>query len=994
VADTVFQHPISDIAPPNPPILAIAQDHDGFLWIGTEGGVGRWDGYRYRMYQSDPKSPGSLADNYIQSLHVDAQGRLWIATLSGGLSLYDRSKDRFINYAAGPDGLSSVDVQDITDDGNGGVWVATNHGLDDLDPERGVIGHLNHKKGDASSLPEGQVRTVLRDREGRIWIGMPGGVVHKDAPTGNLVKLSFPLPKGEIPGVTCLHEDGDGRIWVGTKHGAYVLQPGAPMTPQLVPATKKDWIESMAEGPRGEMWLGTYGEGILVTDERTFEARRIQHDPLLPQSLDEDTVWALYRDRAGDIWAGTNRGFSRTDPNQDAILSVFGILSRTRGLSDTDVEAVLSMPNGRLWLGLGAKGVDILDPLTGRVGHMSTGVDGTGKTWELSEVRDLISTDSGEVFICARGGLFRMTPQSPRPVKIPLPGNISVQGAALLPHTRRLWLGSLDDGLWTLDLDAAGRSRVQPYAGSNKLTDPRISALANGPSGSLWIGTFNGLNRLDPATGSVEQIKAIRETSTAIAAPYVSTLMTDREGRLWVGMQDGGISILDHRTPEGHPHFRHLGLADGLPNLNIDKILQAPSGAIWAATDDGLAVIDPDNYTIRSLKEAEGAAISSYWVNAGAVTADGLLAFGGAGGLTLIRPDRLRSYNDHPPILVTDVLVGGKSLPWEPFNDPGSPGTIEVTPDSNRFRVEFSALDYSAPERNRYSYWLQGYDRSWNQVDSRHRSATYTNLPPGSYILHLRGSNRDGVWTENQLSIAIRVQPKWYQTIAFKIAILLAALGLGIGVVQSRTAYLRARQRELERLVARQTAELRERERQLEQMAYSDLLTGLPNRRMFVESFNKVLALMRRQESKFALLLIDLDQFKLINDTLGHDAGDALLIETARRLRVAMRESDYIFRLGGDEFAILLVDLADISSIEASCHRVIGEFLEVFVFNGAEMKTSPSIGIATYPADGDSLESLCKVADLALYDAKKAGRNTWRWGQNQVSGHHEDSLSM
>ncbi|WP_263408935.1 ligand-binding sensor domain-containing protein [Terriglobus tenax] len=982
VADSVFKHPISDTTLPNSPVLAIAQDHDGFLWIGTEGGVARWDGYRYRIYQSDAKNPGSLPDNYIQSLHVDKRGNLWIATLSGGLSRYDRLNDRFINYSTGPGGLSSVDVLAITDDGKGGVWVATNQGLDDVDPERGVIGHLRHNDADSTSLPDNKVRAVLTDREGRLWIGTHSGAVRQDASGSPFVRVSLPGLQNQSSAVICMHEDASGRMWLGTTHGAYVVQPGSHssvLVPRFVEASRAETVQSMAEGRPGEMWLGTYGNGILIVNEATFGVRNVRHDPLLPQSLDEDTVWAIFRDKVGDMWTGTNRGFSHNNPNQSAIMTVFGVLTRTKGLSDTDVESVLSMSNGQLWLGLGAKGVDILDPVAGRVGQMRLGIDGTGKTRELSEVRGLVSAGADEVYLCARSGLYRKTPQDAFPVRIELPGSNSVQAAAYLPQTRTVWIGTIGDGLWSIRSNEHGRVSAQHFEGSSKLADSRVSVITPGSAGSLWIGTYNGLDRLDPATGSIEHIRVEPETATAIAAPYVSSLMNDRQGRLWVGMQNGGISILEGRTPDGHPRFRHLGLPEGLPNLNVDKILQAPSGAVWAATDNGLAVIDPKQFTVRVLGEAEGGVIPSYWINAGATTADGVLAFGGAGGLSLVLPDNLKNYAYHPSIVVTDIRIGGKPEPWGRFGSGGAIGTIEISPDANSVTVEFAALDYSAPERNRYSYWLEGYDHTWNETDSRHRVAAYTNLPPGHYVLHLRGSNRDGIWTESQLSLPIRVLPTWYQTVWFKIAGLIALFGMGFLFVQTRTAYLRARQRELERQVASQTAELRKREHQLEQMAYSDPLTGLPNRRMFTEHFNQVSALMRRQEGKFALLLIDLDRFKQINDTLGHDAGDALLIEAASRLKAAVRESDHVFRLGGDEFAVLEVGFTEPSSVEMICRRITRSFEKLVTVNGASMNTSPSIGVATFPVDGESLEELYKIADMALYQAKGAGRNTWHW---------------
>jgi diguanylate cyclase (GGDEF)-like protein len=359
-----------------------------------------------------------------------------------------------------------------------------------------------------------------------------------------------------------------------------------------------------------------------------------------------------------------------------------------------------------------------------------------------------------------------------------------------------------------------------------------------------------------------------------------------------------------------------------------------------------------------------------------------MLAFGGIGGLTLVRPDLLKDNDDRPPVAVTSVVVGGKALPWGRFGKDGPSAPIVIPADANSLAVEFSALDYSAPERNRYASWLEGYDRSWNETDAAHRVAAYTNLPPGRYVLHLRGSNRDGVWMERTLSLLVTVQPHWYQTVWFRGIELLFVFGAVLVLLQTRTSYLRMRQRELELQVASQTAELRERECQFEQMAYFDFLTGLPNRRAFLDQFNRLSALVQRQGGTLALLLIDLDQFKQINDSLGHDAGDALLIESARRLQSAIRESDYLFRLGGDEFCILLIDAGDVASVEVCCRKLTECFTAAVPFQASEMRTSPSIGVARFPADGQSLDELYKLADMALYEAKRGGKNTWRWSRD------------
>jgi diguanylate cyclase (GGDEF)-like protein len=225
---------------------------------------------------------------------------------------------------------------------------------------------------------------------------------------------------------------------------------------------------------------------------------------------------------------------------------------------------------------------------------------------------------------------------------------------------------------------------------------------------------------------------------------------------------------------------------------------------------------------------------------------------------------------------------------------------------------------------------------------------------------------------------------------AFRIALTLAALALVAGLVQARTVYLRRSQRDLERQVVQRTAELRESQRQLEQIAYEDTLTALPNRRMFTEEFREMLMLARLQNQRFALLLIDLDRFKQINDSRGHDAGDALLIEAAIRLQAAVRKSDCVARLGGDEFGVLVPQNPAATDIESICHRIIESFVMPVPVTGVEVKSSASIGVAVFPDHGATLDSLYKSADVALYEAKRAGGNIWRWYRTSTaaSGKH------
>jgi diguanylate cyclase (GGDEF)-like protein len=178
----------------------------------------------------------------------------------------------------------------------------------------------------------------------------------------------------------------------------------------------------------------------------------------------------------------------------------------------------------------------------------------------------------------------------------------------------------------------------------------------------------------------------------------------------------------------------------------------------------------------------------------------------------------------------------------------------------------------------------------------------------------------------------------------------------------------------------RKTAKtLRTVQDELEHFAYFDALTSLANRRMFSEHLRRLIALSGRYGTRFALLLIDLDRFKDINDTLGHDAGDALLVEIGARLRRAVRADDQVARLGGDEFAVILQDADNVDEIRQICARIADSFAKDVQFNGKRMTPSTSVGVAMFPEDGDQGETLYKSADIALYEAKRGGRNTWRY---------------
>jgi diguanylate cyclase (GGDEF)-like protein/PAS domain S-box-containing protein len=178
--------------------------------------------------------------------------------------------------------------------------------------------------------------------------------------------------------------------------------------------------------------------------------------------------------------------------------------------------------------------------------------------------------------------------------------------------------------------------------------------------------------------------------------------------------------------------------------------------------------------------------------------------------------------------------------------------------------------------------------------------------------------------------------------------------------------------------IGRDITERKQADERIRHLATHDSLTELPNRATFSEALTATIADARSRDGRFALLFVDLDHFKFINDSLGHEAGDTLLKQTAARLRASVRADDLVARLGGDEFVLLCKDPAELRDIEALASRVLQAAIRPVTLLGQERRVSASIGVAVYPDDGDTERTLMKSADTAMYTAKQEGKNAYR----------------
>ena len=194
--------------------------------------------------------------------------------------------------------------------------------------------------------------------------------------------------------------------------------------------------------------------------------------------------------------------------------------------------------------------------------------------------------------------------------------------------------------------------------------------------------------------------------------------------------------------------------------------------------------------------------------------------------------------------------------------------------------------------------------------------------------------------------------------------------------------------------VSRDISERRRAEEQIEYQAYHDALTGLPNRLLFRDRLTIALAHAKRQQTPVAVMFLDLDRFKFVNDTLGHSLGDELLRAVAARLRTVLREGDTIARMGGDEFTVLLTDLTSPTDAAKIAQKLLDTVAHPIRVEGHELYATTSIGIALFPSDGDTAEALLQNADSAMYRAKEIGRNSYQLCTPAMNSRAAERLSV
>ncbi len=870
-----FEHFDSESGLTHSNVIDVLQDSQGFIWIGTERGLSRFDGKHFKAYRNDPTDPKSIYDHFVMHLVEDKQGIIWIGAREA-LIRFDPLREEFTSFLIDPDKPQALHgfITDLMVDEDGDLWIAAAEGgLSKLDTRSFEFEHFRIHGDTPSGMTGEPVLSLGQDADGLVWAGLEGGGVDRIDPKSGVIDHFRPQDEGASPlpaeDVNTIYTDSTGTVWLGTDVGlsVYDAQSGSfeqfVFTDQVGDSTA---VYDITTGSGSSLWLGTSSQGLIRFDPQMRSHRPYSYNVMDGESIGDNLVYSVIQDNSGNVWAATNGSLSKADLHHKPILVKRHSPAVISSLSSNTILGLTKDAMGDLWVATinGLNQYDMLNDGFIRYYHDVN----DARSISGNEMWSAYTDSKGNLWFGAYGeGINRKTPwkEGFDHFKNDPKDSTSFQGETAFTFyedsEQRLWVGS-ELGLNLFD----PTTESFRFFSADSTGQAAIRAIHEDQYGIIWLGTEgDGLMAFNPEGETFTAYEYEAGASHGLASVSVLMLFKDSDDIMWIGTDRGLNRLL--RDEEGNPtgKFELYLERDGLSDNGIVGMLEDDDNNLWITTSMGLTRVakvyhrgqGKKKFTLRYrvYDHHDGLASSQFYIGPAYKDEDGLFYLGGDRGVSIFDPRELQDNPLAPDVVISDIKLANKSLvPGEATED-GRVAMDVSAPYAKQLdlnykdrvvTISFAALHFAAPEKNQFKYRLEGFEEQW--IDAgKVQQATYTNLPAGDYTFRVIASNLDGKWNNGGASIKISVAPPFWDTTWFKLLASLFALLTLYGIYQRRVRSMRHQNRQLENKVAVRTSELRDKNVLLEQT--NEELTSI-NAALKVSNYNLEL---RSQELKEAL---------------------------------------------------------------------------------------------------------------------------------------------
>jgi len=899
-------------------VRQVYQDRGGFIWVSTENGIFRYDGDRFESFGPAQGIP-------ISSIAAFGDAPDGSLLAGGAFGLYRLQGNHFDKVPVSFKTISPS--QGIASDGKGHTFLGTESGLVELESAAGRAEFAEHDFPQAAGTSGPGVDGVLVDGD-VVWYGCGKELCRMDRDGTRVFGEESGLSNYRLMVVL---KDREGNLWLRLRNTGVLVQPAGltkfAKPAELVPATV---IGRPNVDGDGRILLPT-PDGLMIGEGKGWQ--KIDRSVGL-----RGAIYSVFEDRQHSLWIGlAGRGLAQWRGYHE-----WKSYSTASGLASDIVYEIQPQSDGTLWVGTEG---GLLRGERGALGiewKKVAGLDG----FPVHSVR--LGPD-GDLWVGSEAhGAARLHPRTGALERFGEAQGLAGKSPYTLrfDHQQRLWAAT-EAGLFVASAPYQKFSRVAEVPAN------QIWAVAEGSDGSMWVGGADGL--FVNANGRWRNFNH----DNGLSNQEVLALGAAANGEVWVGYRFGGG--IDRVTLKADG----LAVAKGVQRPGSDGLVyflvSDKSGRLWAGTERGVDMWNGSRWS--HYDTSDGLAWNDCDLNGFAEESDGTVWIGTSGGLSQFKP------RPNPPaeapieVIFTKLVMGGRDVSGQ--SDPS------FNIHANSLIARYSALNISNDDRILFRYQLKGANSGWTETTQR--ELQFAELAPGAYQLEVEAQGEDGAWSEQKAEFGFKILTPWYASWWFFGLCGLTPMLIAGAVVRLRIRSGRRRERELQQLKAAHD--------EITNLAFFDPLTGLPNRRLLLDRLRQTLAASIRSKRKRALLFVDLDDFKTLNDTLGHHIGDLLLQEVARRIVASIRETDTVARLGGDEFVVLLQDLSELPEDAAAeaksvAEKILATLHEPYMLDGRECRSSSSIGITVFGNPQDNTNEVLQQADIAMYQAKAAGRNT------------------
>jgi ligand-binding sensor domain-containing protein len=811
-------------------VSCFVQDKKGFIWIGTNDGLNKYDGKKIQTFRASIDDSSTIIHNSIRCLYVDNEDNLWAGTGGGGMFRIDLKTLKIYNYfpdTIKPNSLNNGYVNAIIEAEPGKLYIATFNGLNIFDKKTETF--TVYRNGGKNNVPflSNNLRYMTADKDGHLWCSHPGkGVTEYDPKTGKCefynptskLKLNSTSPKS----IFC---DSKNRIWLSCwANGTVIIDKknnkiyGSGDTTHPYKYLYHAFLVSQYyEDRKGNIWFATAEHGLGKFDAIDHHATLFENNKDDPETINDNTTFAIFEDHSGLIWCGTWKGGANVfDPR---VLN-FGYFkhenNKASSLNNNTIFTIRPKSNTEVFIGTNA-GVSIFDCKTKTISQLP--IDET-KEFSLRHNTIALSVyedDDGSIWIGSFGsGIYRYYPdknvytlyQSTEDTN-----SFSHHSATHIVKDKlnRLWFAT-EKGLNVYNREKNNFSRFQTAGQPEGLSSNYLTAMVAAPDGKFWIGTLaSGLNLFDPLTGKAILIKDEKKHFQADVG--ITTLMVDSKGNLWIGTSIGLFS----RAPKTGEITSYTQI-DPVFASQIPSVQEDNTGFIWVTNSQGICKLNPLTKEFTLFSTSHGIQGRQFSLDAAGSLPNGYLFFGGMNGFNAFNPTDITLNTTPPNVVLTDFTVLNK--PYKLPLDVSYTGEITLTYKNYFFELDFAALDFTDPSKNQYAYKLEGFNENWVNIGNEQKVA-FTNLDPGEYTLLIKAANNDGFWGE-PTKIKLTITPPFWRTTWFYILCIIAVALIIYGYIKRRESQLRLEKAILENKVKERTTEL-EIEKQKVEEAHKDI---------------------------------------------------------------------------------------------------------------------------------------------------------------------------